>query len=170
MSRAGLAACAFVLTAAPTSAASDPWWAGGGIGLGFGDLTYVSIEPMVGYSVNDRVDVGGRLIYRYRNDDRFEPEISTSDWGASVFGRYLVAQPFFLQAEYEWLSYEIAFTDGSTDRDNYDSLFLGGGISQRMGNRSSFFALALYNVSYDDDEPSPYDDPWVVRVGVGFGF
>jgi hypothetical protein len=125
---------------------------------------------MVGYGVSEQVDVGGRLIYRYRDDDRYSPSLTTSDYGASVFGRYHVAKPVFLQAEYEWLSYELVFTDGSTDRDDFGSVLAGAGIVQPLGGQSSFFASALYNFSYDDDEPSPYDDPWVVRIGVGFGF
>jgi hypothetical protein len=159
-----------LLLAGTPAAAADRLWAGGGFGLGFGDVTYVSVEPIVGYSATERLDVGGRLIFRYRDDERYTPDLTTTDWGASVFGRYLVAQPFFVQLEYEWLSYEILFFDGSTERDGYGSLFAGGGFSQRMGDRSSFFVSALYNFSYDDEEPSPYDDPWVIRVGVGFGF
>jgi hypothetical protein len=163
-------ACSLLLLAPSASAAADRWWAGGGVGLGFGDITYVSVEPMVGYHATDKIDVGGRLIFRYRDDERYSPSLSTTDYGASVFARYAVKAPFFLQAEYEWLSYEIPFTDGSTDRDNYDSILVGGGFAQRMGDRSSFFVSALYNFSYDDNEPSPYTDPWVIRVGVGFGF
>ena len=87
-----------------------------------------------------------------------------------MFARYIVREPVFVQLEYEWLSYEIPFFDGSTERDEYGSVLAGGGFAQRIGDRSSFFVSALYNFSYDDDEPSPYDDPWVIRVGVGFGF
>ena len=151
--------------------AADRIWVGGGIGLGFGDVTWVSVEPVVGYSLTPRFDVGGRLIYRSREDDRFSPTLNTSDYGGSLFGRFFVLPPsFFLQAEYEHLSYEFPVVGGGTDRDDFDSVLGGGGISRPIGGRGSFFALALYNFSYDDDELSPYDDPWVFRVGVGFGF
>ena len=162
-------ALGLALVAVPVHA-EDRWWFGGGVGLGFGDVTFVSIEPIVGYSVTPKLGVGARAIYRYRDDERYSPSLSTSDYGASLFTRYDVAEPFFLQAEYERLSYEYLLFDGSTDRDDYDSLLLGAGVSQRLGGSSSFFAAALYNLSYDDDEISPYDGPWVVRVGVGFGF
>ena len=47
----------------------------------------------------------------------------------------------------------------------------GPGFSQSAGARTSFFVLALYNLTYDsNDLRSPYTDPWVFRVGVGFGF
>ena len=150
---------------------ADRVWVGGGIGLGFGDVTWVSVEPIVGYSITPRFGVGGRLIYRYREDDRFSPSLNTSDYGASLFARFFVLPPaVFLQAEYEHLSYEFPVTGGGTDRDDFDSVLGGGGISRPIGGRASFFALALYNFSYDDDELSPYDDPWIIRVGVGVGF
>ena len=30
--------------------------------------------------------------------------------------------------------------------------------------------VAMYNFTWDEDEPSPYDEPWVVRGGLGFRF
>ena len=30
--------------------------------------------------------------------------------------------------------------------------------------------VALYNRTWEEDEPSPYAEPWVVRAGVGFSF
>ncbi len=158
-----------LVTAAPAGAA-DRWWVGGGVGLGFGDVTYVSVEPTVGYSVNERLGVGARLIYSYRDDDRYSPSLTTSDYGSSVFGRYQVAQPVFLQAEVEFLSYEYGLTDGSTVRDAFESVLVGGGVLQPMGGNANFFVAALYNFSYQDDEPSPYSDPWVFRIGIGVGF
>jgi len=169
MRRRVLAVALLLLCVAPATAA-ERWWVGGGIGVGFGDVTYVSVEPAVGYSVTDRLGVGARLTYRYRDDERYSPNLSTNDYGASLFGRYHVTQPVFLQLEYEYLSYEYAFTDGSTARDDFDSVLAGAGVLQPLGGSSSFFAMALYNLSYQDDEPSPYDDPWVIRIGVGFAF
>jgi hypothetical protein len=152
------------------AAGSDRWWFGGAVGLGFGDVDYVSIEPILGYRVRPDLSVGGRLIYRYRDDNRFEPDLSTSDYGASLFARYTVSRPIFVQAEYEYLDYEYAVLDGTTRRDSVDSWLAGVGVAQRLGGRTGFFALALYNFSYSDDEPSPYDEPWVIRVGVSVGF
>jgi len=167
--RAAFLACLLVLVATPAVAA-DRFWFGGGVGIGFGDVTYVSIEPIVGYAATERIDVGARLIFRYRDDERYSPSLSATDYGASLFSRYSVTRPVFLQLEYEYLSYEYPLLDGSSERDDYDSLFAGAGVSQVLGDHSSFFVAALYNFSYDEDELSPYDDPWVLRVGVGFGF
>ena len=78
---------------------------GGGVGVGFGDVTYVNVSPFVGYRVDERLSVGAGLIYRHRNDERFGRDISTNDYGANLFARYTVVGPFFVQSEVETLSY-----------------------------------------------------------------
>jgi len=162
---------AAVIATAPAAAAADRWWGGGGIGLAFGgDVDYVSVQPVIGYRVTERLSVGGRLVLSYRNDDRFAESFNATDYGAAVFTRYAVTKIVFAQAEYEYLRYEYRLFDGGTDRDEFGSLFAGAGLSQPIGRRSSFFVLALYNFSYDEDELSPYGEPWVLRAGVGFSF
>ena len=143
---------------------------GGTLGLSFGDVDYIEIAPLVGIWLSPRVSVGGSLIFRYRNDDRYPESLSTTDYGASAFGRYFVWDSIYLHTEVEYLSYEYPEYDLSTERDDFTSVFVGGGVSTAMGGRSSIFVEALYNLSYADDEPSPYNSPWVMRFGVGFGF
>ncbi len=146
------------------------WFFGGGIGLGFGTIDYVDIAPLVGYRVTEDFSVGGRLSWRYRSDDRFQPSLNTNDYGAGLFARYRILSPLYLQAEYEYLSYEFVRFDGTSDRDEFDSVFGGFGFAQPLGGRSTFFVTALYNFSYSSGEPGPYSEPWVVRAGVSFGF
>jgi hypothetical protein len=155
----------------PAKAASSRIWVGGGIGLSFGTVDYVEVAPMIGYSATDKLSIGGSLVYRYRKDGRFSPSVSTTDYGGSLFGRYQVTAPIFVHAEYEYLNYEFVLPNLSTDRDTYGSVLVGPGFAHSAGGRASVFVLALYNLTYDsDDLRSPYSDPWVYRVGVGFGF
>ncbi len=154
-----------------SSWANDRLWFGGGIGFGFGTVSYVEVAPIVGFSVTKKLSVGGGITYRYRDDDRFANSPSTNDYGANVFGRYRFLPALFGHVEYEYLSYEFVGLDGSKDRDNFSSVLAGPGFFQPLGKRTSFFALVLYNFSYDsDDFRSPYDDGWVFRVGVSVGF
>jgi len=160
------------LGAAGSSAAlaADRVWFGGGVGLGFGDVDYVSVEPVVGFNVTSKISVGGGLIYRSTKDGRASPSFRTTDYGADVFTRYRVLGPVFLQAEYEHLRYEYSL-GGAKERDDFDSVLAGAGFSTPLGGRASFFALALYNFSYDaEDLQSPYADAWSYRAGVSFGF
>jgi hypothetical protein len=149
--------------------AQSRFWYGGGVGLYLGDVDGVSLEPLVGYRATDELSLGLRLIYRWRHDSRYEPSLDASDYGAGVFARYDLFRGLFLHGEYEHLSYEYRDFDGSEQRDGYDSILGGGGFSRPIGGGSSLYTTVLYNFNYDEAD-SPYSDPWVVRVGVAFGF
>jgi len=174
--RPALAALALVI-AAPAAAqlsvssGRDRWYFGGGVGVGFGDVTFVTVSPFAGYRVTDEFSVGVGLQYRYRNDDRFGRDLSTTDYGSTLFARYQLPGPFFVHGEYEYLSYQYYNSRLDKARTGVSSLLAGGGISQPLGSNASFFAMALYNFSYSGySGPSPYSSPWVVRFGVGIGF
>lgn len=149
---------------------SNRWWFGGGLGMAFGDVNFVSVEPILGYSISPKLSAGGRLIFRYRKDTRFEPEVSTNDYGAGLFLRYMVARPIYVQGEYEYLSYEIPRSDGSSERQGFDSIFGGFGVAQPIGTNTAFFVTVLYNFLWREDEPSPYADRWIIRAGVSVAF
>jgi len=159
-----------------TGLAKEGVFVGGSLGLGFGDVDYVEIAPLVGAWLSPRVAVGGSLIFRYRNDAIWRisggdiDSASTTDYGGSVFGRYFVWDAIYLQTEVEYLSYEFVDFDLSTERDDFTSVFVGCGAATPIGGRSSIYVEVLYNVTYADDELSPYASPWVTRIGVGFGF
>jgi hypothetical protein len=161
---------ALLVLTVPTASAADKWWVGGALGVSFGgNVDFVSLEPAAGYWINPKLTVGGRLIFRYRKDKRLDDEGRT-DYGASVLTRYFVIKNVFVQGEYEYLSYEVPGTGGSTERDGYGSLLGGAGYSVRMTRNSSFHVLGLYNFTWDEDEMSPYAEPWILRLGVGFRF
>ena len=144
---------------------------GGGVGLGFGDVDWVSVEPLIGYRINPKIAVGASLIYQWQNDDRYSQSVSTTAYGGRVFAQYYPKPVFFLQAEYEYLNYEYVQVNLSTVRTDTSAVLAGAGISQPIGGNGFFFASALYNFSYDsNDLTSPYSSPWVYRAGVGFGF
>ena len=155
--------------------AADGVFAGGSLGLAFGDVDYVEVAPQVGIWLGPRVSVGGSLIFRYRNDaivrypGNEADSVSTTDYGGSVFGRYFVWDTIYLHTEVEYLSYEYADFDLATERDESTSVFVGGGVATPIGGRSSLYLEVLYNLSYADDELSPYGSPWAVGVGVGVG-
>ncbi|HZN03411.1 MAG TPA: hypothetical protein VFD06_07455 [Candidatus Polarisedimenticolia bacterium] len=149
----------------------DRMFFGGGIGFGFGDVDFVSVEPLIGIRLDPKLSVGATLLYRYTNDDRFPEEIHFNDYGARAFVQFFPVPNFFGQVEYEYLDYEYVLPNLDTDRTTAGSVFVGGGVFQSIGRGAAFFASTLYNLSYDDNDPtSPYDSPWVVRAGVSVGF
>lgn len=155
---------------ASLSSSSGRVFFGGGVGVGFGDVTYINISPFVGYRVDERLAVGAGLIYRHTSDERFGRDLTTNDYGANLFARYTVVGPFFVHGEVEQLSYEYVRADLSTNRTNATSFFGGGGVSKSIGSNTSIYAAALYNFSYGSQSPSPYSSPWVFRFGIGVGF
>ena len=67
--------------------------------------------------------------------------------------------------EYETLNWQ--FFDPNADaviRDWVPGLLIGGGYQQKIGERSGFQILILYNLIYDSLR-SPYNEPYVIRVG-----
>ncbi len=158
----------------------DRIYVGGGFGAGFGNYTYISVSPIIGYMVTPKLSTGVRLMYQYTTFDYYytngtKDKYSGNDYGASIFARHMLFGPVFLQAEYEYLNYDALYSDGSKGRTDFSSVLAGGGISQPVGRKAFVFLTVLYNFSYDRFNSynvvrSPYDSPWVVRVGITAGF
>jgi hypothetical protein len=154
----------------PKKSLSERLYFGGNVGVSFGDVTYVDVSPYMGIDLGHNWSGGLGVFYRYRDDERYEPNLSTSDYGASVFARYRPVPPLYLHAEYSWTDFEYPLLGGGTARDDYTAVLLGGGFVKPLGGRSAFIVQALYDVSWSDDDPTPYDSPWLISAGVSVGF
>ncbi len=157
-----------------TLSIKDRFYVGGWLGASYGDvISTIQVAPELGFILVPKFHLGGGLVYRYRKDERFEPDLSTTDLGGSFYGRYFVYAPFFLQGGIEQLSWEYpAFGNNGmievTDAD-YTAVLLGPGFAISMGPRAATYMTLLYDVNYKSDEPNPYDRPWMIRIGVGIG-
>ena len=144
---------------------------GGGIGLGFGSIQdFFSVSPVIGYRLTTKLLAGTGVTYRYTSYKIFKPSIKLNDYGLNPFLRFTVYRNIFLQTEYEYLNYEYPLTIDETTRRSFDSFLAGGGFIQPIGNRLSFYLMALYNFSYQQtSQYSPYDSPIVIRAGINIG-
>ncbi|MDF7825069.1 MtrB/PioB family outer membrane beta-barrel protein [Pontiellaceae bacterium B12227] len=143
---------------------------GGYINLSFGNYTVIGIEPMIGYKINPKLSMGVKARYDYIKDDRYAKTYTTSTYGGSLFGRYLVNPNFYAHAEAASYSYEFfSFPTDSSEREWVPFLFLGGGFIQPLGERSWLNVQIVFDVLQDNS--SPYDD-WqpFFSIGVGTGF
>jgi hypothetical protein len=152
-----------------------PWFVGGAVGLAFGSETsYAEFSPVFGYRFSHLFQLGGSLTFRYRKDKRYEPDLSTTDIGASVVGRFFVFDPIFLQAEVERLNWEyIGWTEEDgylTFEDTYTGLYAGFGFVQKATDRTAMYMSFLWDFAYDENEPNPNTHPWLIRIGFGFSF
>jgi hypothetical protein len=142
---------------------------GGDLGLSFGSqLTYIRIAPVLGYIVSPKFTIGAGPSFQYWEDRRYTPNLETTIYGGSTFGRFFVIEQLFLQAEFEVLNLdEINYTIGSDftsrERVTIPVFFVGGGYSQRTAGGSGFFVSVMYDLIGDLN--SPYPNDLVFRVG-----
>lgn len=179
---------------------------GGGLGLAFGSITNIYVAPSVGYRITDNFAAGITLGYNYyRQKDAFETyNINTNQskylpftqsiYTGSIWGRYIIIPNIIAQVELEVNN--ISFYDydkGSYfDKDGWaqyhkgrvsiPSLLLGGGYRQPIGEYSSMFIMAMYdvlqnipgNTRVDNTGArysiSPYANRIDFRVGFTIGF
>lgn len=151
-----------------------PWFVGGAVGFAFGSETsYAEFSPVFGYRFSHLFQLGGSLTFRYREDKRYDPDLSTTDYGGSLVGRFFVYNPIFLQAEVERLNFDylVGTEEGVEVReDTYTGYYAGFGFVQGAGSRVNMYMSFMYDFSYKNDEPSPNTRPWLVRIGVGYSF
>jgi hypothetical protein len=162
---------------------------GGGIGFGIGQVTTVSISPIVGYRISEKFAAGVGFGYQYlKVKDYFEiPDINgvvsyydykSSIISASVWGRYLILRNLFAQVAYEhnFMSFQDYGFDpnGSGnivgEKIKYDapSVLVGAGFRQPISDNASMFIIAQYDVL--QDKYSPYYGRIVPNIGFNIGF
>ena len=155
---------------------SERLFFGGSFGFQFGTVTNIDVSPMVGLWVLPRVAIGGGpnyIYYKYH-------DLKTSIYGGRVFSQYLLVQDLdnvlpinmhmgiFLHLEDELLSLESEswkYPPYSSKRFTVNTVMLGGGIRQQLGQRSFFNLTALWAIN--ESEYSIYGNP-IVRVSFSF--
>jgi hypothetical protein len=151
----------------PPYVLSDHLVYGGNVSLNFGNVTSIGVSPMIGYKLTDKFIPGIGFTYNYL---RFHYQGYQSEaihiYGGSIWARYYLFENVFLHGEYESLNGEWDPYGRPGYRYYLNSALVGGGYRQGSDGLSTYI-LVLYNVTFN--ESSPYDSPWVIRVGLGFG-
>lgn len=137
---------------------------GGSLGASFGNVTYIEISPRVGYMLKPSWLVGIAAKYSYYEEKTFYGNYSTNMYGGGAYTQYYFLKYFVAHAEYELLNLEDFRPP--FERVNIHSIFVGGGLSSRMGNNSFFNVLLLYNLN--ETYNSPYANPYL-QIGFGVG-
>lgn len=138
---------------------------GGGLGLQFGTIAAVEVNPMVGYIPVDNLYLGVKGTYQYYKDTRFDMA-GTQIIGGSVFGMYNFVERVALYAEYEAIGLETNYftsLQSQTDKSRYwiKSPLAGVGFVQPVGPRSKMVIMLLW--SFNQTAYSPYQNP-IVRL------
>jgi len=155
----------------PAKSSSGPSriYYGGTLGFNFGDYTRFSIAPLVGYRLAKRWSVGGKGIYEYIKDKRYETDVTSHNYGGSLFTRFRPHPRFYLHGEYAYMSYEWQTSNLTSERQWVPFLLLGGGYVQPISPRASLFVEVLFDVLQDGNSPYEEWNPWI-SIGVAAGF
>lgn len=168
-----------------------------GANVGFGIRNYnqrrwVNLEfsPQVGYRIIDNLEIGTRLIYHleYAKSGSIDPgtghlqpvdRYTCNYLGVSPYINFEFWRGFYIQAEYEGV-YAFVKEKNVTGVERYgrwyNSLSTGIGYRYYIGESGLVYILGSYNVFDLVDETthdwalSPYNSPWIVRVGFCWGF
>ncbi len=144
---------------------------GGAVGAAFGTVDYVELAPMVGFRIAPRFEMGVQPFYRWTDDHRYSPSFSTTDYGATIFGRVRIWQGLFGEGDYQYTSYEYQNAGGGSTRDTNNAFLAGAGYAFPVAQHVAFYASALYDFTYSSsDLHYPYDSPVRYSVGVSVGF
>ncbi|MBL7953601.1 MAG: hypothetical protein JNJ91_01090 [Flavobacteriales bacterium] len=153
---------------------SERIWFGGGVGLSFGTVTAIQLDPLVGYKVDPKgklsFGLGGS--YWYFLDNRFPTPYDFKAYGYRTFGRYRVIEQAYLHAEFLHMNVEanrFASFSEIKPRIWVPHLLLGAGYVQPLGQRSSFFIQVLFDVLQDPNSIYFNQGP-IFSGGVGIGF
>lgn len=146
------------------SFADKVYFGGGGGFSGGSQYLNISVSPLIGYKITEQFSAGLQITYQYV---KFI-DATANNYGGGPFLRYNFTQKLFGYSQYEYLNYQALGYGNDRERFDFNSLFVGIGYSEPIGNKAAFNITALYNLLHQDGR-SPYQSPLVFRVGIVAG-
>ncbi|HNK68827.1 MAG TPA: hypothetical protein PKH36_08910, partial [Flavobacteriales bacterium] len=146
-------------------------WYGGGIGLNFGTVTSIQLEPMVGYKVDrkGKFSVGPGITWWYLNDGRYRPRYEFNAYGYRLFARYRAIPQAYLHTEFLHMNAQRYFGNEGVRRIWVPHLLAGAGFAQSLGGRSAIYLQVLWELLQDPNSVYYGQGP-IISGGVGLGF
>lgn len=151
----------------------DKIYYGGNVGLSFGSVTSIALEPMIGWKWTPKLSTGFIYSFWYFNDKRYKGfEYESSSHGIRIFNRYRIIPQAYAHVEYAQFWYDDLYDPDSQlgGKQSVPYLFIGGGLSQPMGGRATLFAQVLYDVIQDSRSVYRSNNDLYFTMGVGVGF
>ncbi|GAA4849736.1 hypothetical protein [Algivirga pacifica] len=150
----------------------DRFFFGGNVGFQFGDITAISLAPLVGFRITEAWQAGTVLSYTYYKENFPGYTYETNIIGGRLFTRYLIdiynGLRIFPHGELLTNRFKQYNPFSGEEEPNwYTTFLLGGGVQFPIGGRGGLNMLALYDLDYNRDT-SFEDSPWVFRVEVVF--
>jgi outer membrane protein assembly factor BamA len=142
---------------------------GGSLGLSFGSYFRLAVTPMVGYKLSPRASLGLKFQYEYTVDSRYAEDVTSHNYGGSVFARFSITPRVYAHAEFAEMSYKYASGNYTSEREWVPFILLGGGFVQPISPKTAFFVEVLFDVLQDPKSPYEQWTPWI-SAGVSAGF
>lgn len=161
---------------------SDRMVYGGNFMISFGsNSSQVLLAPLVGFKVNDHFMVGSGVTYMYWSQNYYlrgssgTIKISDNIYGLNFFGRHSLFGPLFVHGEYQPMNFTAYNGYGDHKRIWTNALFLGGGVSQQIGDNGAFYLMLLYDVLWQNYPSNPWSYqksflPSAFDIRMGFFF
>ncbi len=137
-------------------------YVGGNVGAWLGSSTYINLSPLVGFKITKEFSMGVGGTYNYLSENYGGQKYVSTVYGSNVFGRYMITENFFAQAEWDRLSVLDYRSPFLNQRAWVDNLLIGGGYRQLFTDNASFVAMIFYNVN--QTPLSPYTNP-IIQIG-----
>ncbi len=137
-------------------------YVGGSVSGWFGSTTYINLSPIVGIKINKKFSAGVGGTYNYFSQTYGVQKYTSTVYGSSVFGRYMITDNFFGQVEWDRLSVPDFTSPILHDRAWVQNLLIGGGYKQLFTQRAGFVAMIFYNAN--QTPLSPYTNP-IIQIG-----
>ncbi len=142
---------------------------GGSLGLSFGSVTSIRINPLVGYKITPKFSAGITGLYEFNSYDTYYGRQDYNNYGGSVFTRFRFIPQAYAHAEFNYINYEFSGLNNNRYRQGVPFILLGGGFAQRIGNNTFAYAQILFDVLQDQHSPYNSWEPFY-SVGVSVGF
>ena len=129
------------------------WVLGGNFGGFIGQVSFVQLNPMLGYKLTENLTTGVGVNYILAASQ----SVTMNIMGASVWSRYKILPNVYIHSEFENLQISAKVMGYEAYRATAPVFMIGGGYLQ--GN---FGVTVLYDFIQDPD--SPYQTP-IIRIG-----
>ncbi len=147
---------------------------GGSFALQFGDVTFVELEPLLSYHLNESFMIGVGPIYQYQNvsDQLYGYAYTASVYGGRVAALYFLPDDLskiFVMGEFDALNVPEASLNSYQINRGYITLpMLGIGYKEVISDKFFFCIYGLWNFNNSPYNPfSSTSDPAVPIINFG---
>ena len=156
----------------PKSSFKDKLLFGGSLGLQFGSVTAVQVNPMLGYKANERLIVGYSINYQYLEVKPIydgDPGFSSNSFGHGPFAQFFIIDQLYVTGEFLQLNTDyIDPINLEVNRGTIPHLFVGAGYVNNFGGNGYVGIGIKYDII--QDRRSPYYQIPVFTPVLMFGF